>query len=243
MGMSALSARKMWLCSTAVAIAVGTMALTSLLSKEVRSTVPADLVLILALDVSASVDDREFELQKLGLANAFRHPDVLEAIVGGATKQIVVAAVQWSGKNQQSIEIPWTIVKGRRSADHVSAAFMSMKRRFTNGQTDISGMIDFTAAHALSAPVAAPRRVVDISGDGLDNVSFTTHEERDRAVSAGVTINALAIRNEVPDLDAYYRGYVIGGPQAFVITARDYQAFSDAILRKLIREIKLRFVM
>lgn len=242
MSMRALSARRMWLGSAVIAFATAAVVVTSLLPNEVRSTVPADLVLVLALDVSASVDDREFELQRQGLANAFRDPGVLEAIVGGATKQIAVAAVQWSGKHQQSIEIPWTIVKGRQSADRVSAALMKMPRRFTGGQTDISGMIEFTAAHALSAPVAAPRRVVDISGDGLDNVSYSTHEERDSAVRAGVTINALAIRNEVPDLDAYYRSYVIGGPQAFVITARDYQAFSDAILRKLIREIKLRFV-
>jgi Protein of unknown function (DUF1194) len=232
----------MWLCSAAIAIATGAAVITPLLPNAVRSTATADLVLVLALDVSASVDAREFELQRRGLSNAFRDPRVLEAIAGGATKRIAITAVQWSGKQQQSIVVPWTIVKGRHSAARVSAALMKMPRRYFGGQTDISGMIEFTAAHALSAPIAAPRRVIDISGDGLDNVSYSTHEERDSAVLAGVTINALAIRNEVPDLDVYYRSYVIGGPEAFVITAKDYQAFSDAILRKLIREIKLRFV-
>lgn len=238
---AALSSKKLWLCSALAAIVAATVFLVTL-AKDVRSTAPVDLVLILALDVSASVDNREFELQRQGLAQAFRHPEVIKAIASGPTGKIAIAVVQWSGRNQQSVVLPWTIVQGHDSSAQVSTTLMNMPRRYHGGQTDIAGMIAFTTAHALAAPVDAPRRVVDISGDGLDNVAYSTHEERDRAVLAGITLNALAIRNEIPDLDHYYRSFVIGGPHAFVMTARDYEDFSTAILRKLIREITLRFL-
>jgi len=236
-----LSSKKPWLWSAFAGIAAAAVLMTTL-TTAVRSTVPADLVLILALDVSASVDDREFDLQRHGLARAFRHPAVLAAIASGPTRQIAVAVVQWSGRNQRAVMLPWTLVRGPATAAHVSTVLADMPRRYHGGQTDIAGMIEFTTRHALAAPVDAPRRVVDISGDGLDNVAYSTHEERDRAVLAGLTLNALAIRNEVPDLDHYFRNFVIGGPHAFVMTADDYEAFAVAIRRKLVREITFRFL-
>ena len=206
-----------------------------------RSTVPVDLVLILALDVSGSVDGREFNLQRKGLADAFRSPKLTDAIRRGAKRRIAVLVIQWAGAGQQSVSVPWTIVRGKASADRFSNRLRAITRRYQNGQTDIAGMLEFATGLALSAPLAAARRVIDVSGDGLDNVRYATHEQRDAAVRAGLTVNGLAIVNETPRLDEYYRAYVIGGPEAFVITATDYEDYLDAILLKLLREINLRF--
>ncbi|MFY0615768.1 MAG: DUF1194 domain-containing protein, partial [Hyphomicrobiaceae bacterium] len=231
---AALSSKSFWLGPALAGLAAAAL-FTIAPTNAVRSTPPADLVLILAIDVSASVDDREFDLQRHGLARAFRHPAVLAAISSGPTRQISLAIVQWSGRGQRAVVLPWTLVRGPESAARISTVLAEMPRRYHGGQTDIAGMIRFTTRQALTAPVDAPRRVVDISGDGLDNVAYSTHEERDRAVLAGLTLNALAIRNEVPDLDHYFRSFVIGGPLAFVMTADDYEAFAVAIRRKLVR--------
>lgn len=239
---AALSSKKFWLGS-ALAGLIAAVFMTIAMTNAVRSTPPADLVLILALDVSASVDKGEFDLQRRGLARAFRHPAVIAAIESGPTRQISVKIVQWSGRGQRAVVLPWTLVSGPESAARVSTVLAEMPRHFHGGQTDIAGMISYTTAQALAAPFDAPRRVVDISGDGADNVAYSTHNERDLAVLAGLTLNALAIRNEVPDLDRYYRRYVIGGPNAFVMTADDYAAFAVAIRRKLVREITWRFLM
>lgn len=226
----------------AVMIAVALFVCQLSTSSFARSNLAVDLVLVLALDVSASVDGQEYDLQRQGFAEAFRSSKVVNAIQRGPYKRIAVSAVQWSGQSEQAIAIPWTIVSGRESADLLGASFATMPRRYFSGRTDIAGTIEFASAYALAAPVRAPRHVVDISGDGLDNVRYATHNERDRAVLAGLTINALAILNEVPDLDNYYRRYVVGGPQSFVMTTRNYRTFSISILRKLLREINTQFL-
>jgi Protein of unknown function (DUF1194) len=207
----------------------------------VRSTPTVDLVLVLALDVSASVDAQEFKLQRQGLVDAFFHPDVVDAIARLPSRRAAVAVIQWAGANQQTVSIGWTIVRDAASAEVLSKRLAAMPRRYFNSKTDIAGLIIFAAREALSAPFTAARRVIDISGDGVDNVQFTTHEERDIAVRAGLTINGLAIANENPMLDAYYRHFVIGGPGAFVFRVHDYEDYRRGILLKLIREINTRF--
>ena len=210
--------------------------------QSVRSTVHVDLVLVLALDVSGSVDGQEYDLQTKGLAAAFRSPKSLKAIAQGRRKQIAVVGVQWAGFEKQTVVVPWTIIKDQESAEWFAGQLGSMQRRYLNSETDLSGVIDFATGVALSAPMAAARRVIDISGDGMDNVTYTTLAARDRALRAGMTINGLAILNETPELDKYYDYNIIGGPEAFVIRARDYEDYADAILRKLLREINLRFL-
>ncbi len=210
--------------------------------EQVRSSASVDLVLVLALDVSGSVDNREFALQQRGLAKAFRNARIVEAIQRGAHKRIAVAAVQWAGREKQAVAVPWAIVDSDQAAYAFAERLAAMPRIFDNSETHIGGVIDFAARYALSAPVAAPRRTIDISGDGMDNVLYSTHRARDRALAAGITINGLTILNETPELDSYYRYNVIGGPNAFVIKAGKYEDFADAILRKLLREINPPFL-
>ena len=207
---------------------------------NVRPAVQVDMALVLALDVSSSVDAREYDLQQRGLANAFRHAKVIDAILAGPNQRIAVSVVQWAGGGEQSVSIPWTTVGSSDEALAFAERLSQTPRRFRDGVTDIAGIITYSAQHALAGPFATSRRVIDVSGDGIDNVQYSPHRARDAAVAAGITINGLAILNETPDLDDYYRLTVIGGENAFVMTAASYEDYAPAILRKLIREIRPR---
>lgn len=204
---------------------------------SVRSTDTVDLALVLALDVSGSVNAYEYELQRDGLAAAFRDPEVLAAIQLGQRKRIAVVAVQWAGVGKQMISVPWKIIGDQETAWAFSDEIRAMPRKFINGETHISGIIDFAAKVAFQAPASAARYVIDISGDGMDNVGYAPDFARNRALKSGVTINGLAILNETPRLTEYYHHRVIGGPNAFVMKANRYEDYAEAIRKKLIREI------
>lgn len=207
-----------------------------------RAKGSVDLVLVLALDVSSSVDAQEFHLQKTGLAQAFLHRTVIDAIQRGPRKRIAVIAVQWAGYEQQQVMVPWTVIEHGVQASVFSRRLAEMPRAFPSGATHLTGIIKFSTNLILAAPFTALRRVVDISGDGEDNLRGTPQTARDTAIALGLTINGLAIANEVPDLVEYYRANVIGGRSAFVLMARDYKAYPRAILRKLVREIDARLI-
>jgi len=232
--------------------AVASLALILLTGQASHSPENVDLVLVLAMDVSSSVDEREFDLQKHGLARAFRHPLVAKAIARGHFKRIAVASVQWAGYSEQRIVLPWRIVGTPVEAAAYAAELAVMPRVYTGGATHIKGIIQFGSGLALSAPYAALRRVVDVSGDGIDNVSgppdpvarlAAVRAARTEAVRAGVTLNGLAIANEEPHLAKYFENTLIGGPGAFVVSARNYDDYPRAILLKLIREIETRLVI
>jgi len=206
-------------------------------SLNVRSTLNVDLSLVLALDVSASVDDSEFDLQKYGLATAIAHPSVIEAIGFGRNKRIAVTVVQWAGYQKQFVMVPWHIVEGISSATTFAQRISEMTRVTSNGFTHIAGAIQYSVRISRTAEFTADRKVIDISGDGTNNVLPRPQTERDRAVRAGFTVNGLTIINEAAKLDDYYRRHVIGGPGAFVITARSYDDYAKAMIRKLVREI------
>lgn len=229
--------RRRWALAAAVWVAVCCSS-----DHSAQAARPVDLVLVLALDVSSSVDAQEFDIQKTGLVEAFRHAAVLHAIRRGRYKRIAVTAVQWAGYEQQQIMVPWTVVGDRTSALVFAANLAAMPRAYPDGATHISGVIRFSTRLALSAPYQAVRRVIDISGDGIDNVRGRPRDARDDALGVGMTINGLAIANELPDLVDYYRAEVIGGPSAFVLDVRDYKAYPRAIRRKLVREIETRLV-
>lgn len=209
----------------------------------VRSTNAVDLVLVLALDTSHSVDEREFELQRDGLANAFRHPSVIDAIQRGRHRRIGVAVMQWAGEAEQALSVPWTVIENPAHADAFAGDIAQLRRQFFGGSTHIAGAIKAANGLTLAAPFAAARRVVDISGDGINTVGNSPQGARDAALRTGLTINGLAITNETFDLAEYYRISVIGGPDAFVIQADDYDDYARAILEKLLREITPRLVM
>lgn len=196
-----------------------------------------DLALVLAVDASGSVDQVRFELQKQGYVAAFRHPRVLNAIQSGPTQSIAVIMMQWTGPALQVIAVPWTRITDAASVNAFADAVAKAPRALFGGGTSISGAIDTSMALLFDNPYKAPRRVIDISGDGSNNRGRPVNQARDEAVRQGVGINGLPILALEPDLDRYFEQNVIGGPGAFVVAAKDFETFGDAILKKLIAEI------
>jgi hypothetical protein len=195
-----------------------------------------DLALVLAVDCSFSVDAREFALQMEGLGRALMSAEVKEAIAQGPRQRIAVAVVQWSDDRNQKTVAPWTVIASEADADAFGLRLLNMPRALAEGGTSISAALLFSEALLQSAP-PADRRVIDVSADGRNNSGPRTAPVRDRLVAAGITINGLTILNEWPTLDSYFESNVAGGPGHFVAPAADYDAYGDAILRKLLREI------
>lgn len=199
-------------------------------------TEEVDLALVLAIDCSFSVDSHEFAVQMEGLGRAFMTDAVKQAIAQGVRQRIAVTAVQWSDERNQKVVLPWTIVTGGADTDALGQVLMAIPRELTEGGTSISTALTFSAALFDAAP-SAERRVIDVSTDGRNNSGPPVPPVRDRVVAQGITINGLTILNEWPTLDTYFEGNVAGGPGHFVIPASDYDAYGEAILRKLLREI------
>jgi hypothetical protein len=202
-----------------------------------QTSYPVDVELVLAIDCSYSVDAREFALQKIGLAEAFRHPAVVAAIQAGERGAIGVAVVQWSGAATQSTVVPWTLVTDAAGAAVLAARIEAAARMTQEGATSISAMVAYGIGLIESNGLAGARRVIDISADGRNNTGHRIRAVRPLAALSGVTVNGLAILNEVPTLGFYFEKYVIAGADAFAMEANDYDHYAAAILRKLIREI------
>jgi hypothetical protein len=196
-----------------------------------------DLQLIFAVDASGSVNQYRFELQKRGYVAALRNPKVLSAIMGGRTQSIAVHLTQWTGPLLHVTVLPWTVIKDEASIKSAASIIEQAPRQLFGGGTSISGAIDYGMTLFPQSPFKSERRVIDISGDGSNNSGRSIIRARDEAVKQDVTINGLPILAFEPNLDDYYRDYVIGGPGAFMIVARDFESFADAILRKMIIEI------
>ena len=199
--------------------------------------IAVDLQLVLAVDASGSVDQRRFELQMQGYVAAFRDPRVLRAIQSGATQAIAVTLVQWTGPALQIQVLPWTLIKDASTAHAFAAAMAATPRQLFSGGTSISGVIDYAVPLMRESPLQGTRRVIDISGDGVNNRGRSAASARDDAVRAGIVINGLPILRWKPISTAIFLHQVIGGPGAFVIAAKSYETFADAILKKLIREM------
>ena len=211
--------------------------LACVLPAPAQSPQPVDLALVLAVDASGSVDRVRFELQKQGYVAAFRHPRVIGAIQSGPTQAIAVIVMQWTGPALQVTAVPWTRISDAASANAFADKIAAAPRALFGGGTSISGAIDTAMALLFDNPYRAARRVIDVSGDGSNNRGRSVNSARDEAVARGVGINGLPILALEPDLDHYYRENVIGGPGAFVIAAKDFETFGEAILKKLIAEI------
>jgi len=216
--------------------AIAVLLLTGLIGPA-RSQVEVDLALVLAIDSSGSVDFAEFELQAGGIARAFRDPEVIEAINGAAPNGIAVSVIQWSGRRQHLVAVDWTRVTDTRSAEAL-AARIEDTGRILIGETAIADALRFATEHLAYGPFQGARRIIDLSGDGPTNAGGDPDPARDAAVGDDITINGLAILNEHPGLDRYYAEHVIGGPDAFIVVARDYGDFAHAIRLKLLREIR-----
>ena len=207
-----------------------------------------DLLLVLAADVSRSVDARKFQLQRDGYAAAVSNPRVLDAIRSGRNGRIGMMFVEWSGVGSQRVVIDWTLVGGADAAKGFGDRLIEAPRSFAD-RTSISGALEFSMAQLERAPFESARRTIDVSGDGTNNAGRDVALMRDEAVAKGITINGLVILSENPmswnpdhtnppgGLDAYYRNNVIGGPGAFVMVAKNFETFGQAIISKLIAEV------
>jgi hypothetical protein len=200
-----------------------------------------DLELVLAIDSSSSVDGVEWALQMQGYAAAFRDPRIHAAVASGPNKRIGVAVVVWADATVPRWESPWFMLAAPADCERL-AAYMTGLGRGALGGTGIGAGIATAIRKLERNGLTAPRQVVDVSGDGREtppreNVVLIPMANA-MARARGVTVNGLAILNEDPDLAAWYRGNVIAGRGAFVMTAVDYADFADAIVRKLLREIE-----
>jgi hypothetical protein len=162
---------------------------------------------------------------------------VLQAVRSGPNRAIAVTMVQWTGPMLQVQVVGWTLIGDEETAAAFSDAIERAPRQLFGGGTSISGAIDYAATLFAQSSFRANRRVIDVSGDGSNNRGRPVTLARDETVAAGIGINGLPILALEPDLDRYYYDSVIGGPGAFVIAAKNYETFADAILKKLIIEI------
>ena len=229
--------RLIWLATLSCAVAMVIAAAP--LSAQPATQAQVDLQLVLAVDASGSVDQERFDLQKRGYAAAFLSHEVLDAIRSGPSRAIAVTMVQWTGPALQVQVVPWTRVGDEELIATLADVIGAVPRRLFSGGTSISGAIDYAMTLWGQSPYVGARRVIDVSGDGANNRGRPAAEARDDAIRAGVAINGLPILALEPSLDRYYEDNVIGGPGAFVIAARSYDNFADAVLKKLINEIAM----
>lgn len=196
-----------------------------------------DLALVLAVDCSSSIDAADFRTQMNGIAAALRNPALHGVIAAGEHQRIALTLVLWSGIQSQGIAVPWRLIETKADLERAAGEIALAQRRWPIGGTALAVAIDYSAAVLAQMPFAAERRVIDVSGDGVDNVTGGAAGARDRAVAQGITINGLPITNGSKLLPVYYRTEVIGGPNAFIEPAESMLAFHGTILRKLLREI------
>src|ERR1700693_5300231 len=213
-----------------------------------RAAEVVDLLLVLAADVSRSVDAQKFQLQREGYAAAVANPRVLDAIRSGRQGRIAVLFVEWSGLGNQKVVIDWMPIDGPKAAQAFGDRLLESPRSFAD-RTSISGGIDFAVAQFAHALFACDRRTIDVSGDGTNNAGRDVALARDEALALDLPINGLVILSEGPfawhtahtnppaGLANYYRENVVGGPGAFVLEAKDFNSFGQAIIKKLIAEI------
>ncbi|MGI9482576.1 MAG: DUF1194 domain-containing protein [Hyphomicrobiales bacterium] len=199
---------------------------------------PVGLELVLLVDTSASVDEGEFRLQTDGLAAAFLSQPVLSAIRSHGPRGIAVCVIQWSNHERQHKSIDWTLLSNEGDAVSLAERIASMKRAIQGGHTAIGDALIFAVKEIQSNRYQGLRRVIDVSGDGRLNDGRPLRGARKEVLSHGITINGLAIINELPLLADYYGSQLIGGDGAFVLVARDYTDIARAMSIKLEREIR-----
>jgi hypothetical protein len=230
-----------------VVVALLTLVLT-LLPPAVRAAEPVDLLLVLAADVSRSVTEPKFKLQREGAAAAITHPEVVRAIASGPNRRIAVCFLEWATAGQQNVVVDWTVIADADSARSFGGKLVELPRSFS-GSTAISHAIDFAVIQLERAPFKAERRVIDVSGDGTNNSGRSVTAARDDALAKGITINGLVIltplsesfrpehTNPAGGLEKYFQDNVIGGFGAFTVVAESHESFGRALTKKLIAEI------
>lgn len=234
-----------------VRIAVVSMAALSLLILAAAKPANADdvdVALVLVTDVSRSIDDSEFKLEKDGYTSAFTSQKVLEAIRGGPSGKIAVSYLEFASSFEVRTVLDWTVIRDKASAQAFVEKLAAAPRSFW-GRTAISAGVDQAVQLLAESGMNATRHVIDVCGDGTNNAGREVSDARDDAVKAGITINGLAIINDHPvswtfahvqppgGLANYYRTNVTGGPGNFVLEVHDFSSFGEAMTRKLVDEI------
>ncbi|MDE5444836.1 DUF1194 domain-containing protein [Bradyrhizobium sp. CSA207] len=242
-----------WCVSIGAALIVGTMAggagsaapnTRSQLADVNNSPPSVDVELVIAVDVSYSMDLDELAVQREGYAQAIVSKDFLQALKNGPTSKVAVTYFEWSASTDQKIIIPWRVIDGPETADAVAGEIMKAPVR-RGSRTSISGAINFAVPLFDENPYRGLRRVIDISGDGPNNNGEPVTGARDVALEKGIIINGLPIMVKEPsystmdidNLDFYYEDCVIGGPGAFVVSIKDRDHFKEAIRAKLVLEV------
>jgi hypothetical protein len=197
---------------------------------------PVDLALVLAIDVSESVNAERYNLQVEGIARALEQPRLFEAIGAGERGAIALLVMEWSDRDRQDVTVEWTRITDAASAAAV-AAKLRRSTRSSDGLTAIGDALLAARADFERLPWPATRRAVDVSGDGMANIGPPPAMARDALVADGITVNGLPILSEEPWLEFYYNDYIVGGPGAFTIAAEDYASFAEAMANKLFSEI------
>ncbi len=239
------------ICSVLAALLAGaSLAPLDARAQEKRTAVDAEVVL--AVDVSRSIDDGEYELERRGYAQAVQSQSLLDAVSTGPHAAIALAYVEWAGDGEERLVVDWTIIRNAADAAAFAAALTSGPRSYV-GRTAIGAAIDFSVDLFAESAFSSDRRVIDVSGDGTSNQGRSASAARDAAVAAGAIINGLAIRNRRAEamggylalhtnppgggIAQYYRDNVIGGTGAFVIPIEGFSSFADAMQRKLVNEV------
>jgi hypothetical protein len=218
------------------------------LAPAARAADSVDLTLVLVSDVSRSIDDSEFKLEKDGYASAFTSKQVIDAIHGGPVGAIAVSYVEFASSFEVRTVLDWNVIRDEASAKAFADKLVGASRSFW-GRTAISAGVDRAVQLLAESGFDAPRHMIDVCGDGTNNAGRDITDARDDALKAGVTINGLAIINDHPvswtyahvqppgGLAKYYRENVTGGPASFVLEVHDFHTFGEAMTRKLVTEI------
>jgi hypothetical protein len=233
----------------AMRVVVALLSLVLMLAPPMaRAAEPVDLLLVLAADVSRSVTEPKFKLQREGAAAAITHPEVVRAITSGPNRRIAICFIEWATAGQQNVVIDWTVIADVEAARSFGGKLVELPRSFS-GSTSISHAIDFSVIQLERSPFKAERRVIDISGDGNNNSGRSVTDARDEALAKGITINALVILTPLSEsfrpehtnppggLEKYFQDNVIGGFGAFTVAAESHEAFGRALTKKLVAEI------
>jgi hypothetical protein len=219
-----------------------------LASPGARAADAVDMLLVLAADVSRSVTEPKFKLQREGAAAAIADPDVVRAITSGPNRRIAICFVEWATAGQQGVVVDWTVIGSAEAARSFGGRLVEAPRSFV-GSTSISGAIDFSVRQLERAPFASERRVIDVSGDGNNNSGRSVTDARNAALEKNITINALVILTPVAEsfrpehtnppggLEKYFQDNVIGGPGSFTVVAEGHESFGRSLTKKLIQEI------
>jgi hypothetical protein len=212
--------------------------------KRPPNAISVDVELVLAVDISYSMDPDELALQRDGYAQALVSHEFLTALRGGMHGKVALTYVEWAGASEQRVIIPWRLIDGPASAEKVSQeiAAAPLRRAY---RTSISGALRFAAPLFETSGYSGIRRVIDVSGDGANNQGPLVTVVRDDVLAKGITINGLPIMvkrpnasmSDIANLDVYYEDCVIGGPGAFVVPIYEHSKFAEAIRTKLVLEI------